>query len=198
MIVSTSKELCAVEIPHHDGEIKMLPFDLADLASVPEKFQAAVKQMIDFLPAKAGEAYLTVDGRVVEKGRTHRRGAPHIDGNYLYAGSWDRGGGNGWKVGEGGREITSEEHRLSYCSATGGMIIASNYPACKGWNGTFSADAKEGGDCSHINLGDGFLLKPNVAYYGNSQWIHESLPIDKTAHRTIIRITLPTAYPNIA
>jgi hypothetical protein len=71
------------------------------------------------------------------------------------------------------------------------MIIASNYSACMGWNGKYEGEAKEGGDCSHLDLGEGFMLKPNTVYYGNSQFIHESLPMDKDVFRVLFRITLP-------
>ncbi len=37
----------------------------------------------------------------------------------------------------------------------------------------------------------------NFEIYGNSQWLHESLPIDKTTHRVVARITLPMDYPII-
>lgn len=200
MIVSMSNELYEVQIPHHDGEMKMLPFNLSNLEEIPEKFKELVKKMIEVLPIKNGIAYLTVDGKVVSENSTHRRGGVHIDGNYLQEGDWgNSGGGNGgWKVGEGGRKLNSEEHALSYLSENGGMLITSNYPACKGFNGVFEGFPNEGGDCTHIqNLGDGFMLKPNTVYYGNSQWLHESLKINKTVHRTIVRITLPTNYPLI-
>lgn len=138
MITSVSRELYEVQIPSHEGEIKMLPFDLSDLKSVPEKFRMLVAKMIEFLPTKTGEAFLTIDGKLVEQGKTQRRGGAHTDGNYLKYDDWGPpGGGNGWKVGGDGRKLTKEEHKLSYESTTGGMIICSDYPACKGWNGIF-------------------------------------------------------------
>jgi len=195
MITSISKELYPVSIPQHTGEIKMLPFDLSNLESVPSKFKSLVNKMIEFLPIKQGIAYLTIDGKLIEKGKTHRRGGPHTDGNYLQEGDWNRGDTGGWKVGGDGRALTPEEHKLSYESKTGGMIIASDYPACKGWNGIFNGKPNTGGDCSHIKLNEGFMLKPNTVYYGNSQWVHESLPISENVHRTLVRITLPKEYP---
>lgn len=197
MITSISKQFFEVQIPKHEGELKMIPFNLSNLSGVPEKFKALVDKMISFLPVKEGTAYLTVDGKTIEPGKTHRRGGPHIDGNYLKEGDWSNGGGNGWKVGGDGRTLTAEEHRKSYESNTGGMIICSDYPACKGWNGSFKSVPKTGGDCSHITLNEGFKLKANTVYYGNSQWIHESLPVNKRIHRTLVRITLPTTYPTL-
>lgn len=198
MITSISKQLHEVWIPDYTGEIKMLPFNLETLDEIPSGFNSMVSTMIETLPVKKGIAYLTVDGRIVERGKTHRRGGVHIDGNYIpEICDWGSGGG-GWKVGEGGRILSSEHHKLSYENETGGMLIASTYPACKGWNGVFEGKAFVGGDCTRLkNLGEGFILQPNMVYYGNSQFLHESLPIDKTTHRVVARITLPIDYPVI-
>lgn len=197
MINSVSKELYKVHIPHFEGEIKMLPFDLKNIDSVPDQFKDLISKMISHLPIKQGIAYLTIDGKKVEKGKTQRRGGIHIDGNFIPdVSDWGRGGGNGWKVGEGGRSLSSKHHKLSYESNTGGMLITSTYPACKGWNGKFSGKPSIGGDCTHLKgIGKGFILKEDTVYYGNSQFLHESLPIDKTTHRVLVRITLPMDYP---
>lgn len=200
MIISISKELYEVQIPNYIGELKMLPFNLENLAEIPKQFKELVSKMIEALPIKNGIAYLTIDGKLVEKGKTQRRGGVHIDGNYLPSLNWgdggENGGGNGWKVGEGGRILSSIEHRQSYETKTGGMLIASTYPACRGWNGIFDGKPYVGGDCTRVEgLDEGFVLKPNTVYYGNSQFLHESLPIDKTTHRIVARITLPMDYP---
>ena len=199
MIISISKPLYEVQIPTFTGEVKMLPFNLENLLEIPNQFKELVSKMIEALPVKKGIAYFTIDGKFVEKGKTQRRGGVHIDGNFLPSLKWGdgggNGGGNGWKVGEGGRILSSIEHKLSYESKTGGMLIASSYPACKGWNGKFEGKAYVGGDCTRLQgLGEGFVLKPNTVYYGNSQFLHESLPIDKDVHRVLARITLPLDY----
>ena len=62
----------------------------------------------------------------------------------------------------------------------------------------FEGKPNEGGDCSHIKTEDpGFILIANNLYYGNSQFLHESIPLDKPVHRTMVRITLPMDYPLI-
>jgi len=204
MIASISKELYPVSIPHYEGEIKMLPFELSDLANIPEKFKKLVENLISFLPIKQGIAFLTIDGKTIQQGSTHRRGGKHIDGNYIFAGNsgWGgdnggNGGGNGWKVGENGFKLSLPQHKISYENPNGGMIIASDFVGCMGWNGVFEGKAGIGGDCTHLDIKQesGFLLKPNVAYYGNSQFVHESLPIEKNIHRNLVRITLPLEYP---
>lgn len=198
MINSISKEWNEVTIPHYNGEVSMLPFNLNDLTTLPAQFIETANEMIKELPNKVGQAFLTVHGKFVKKDDTQRRGAPHIDGNYLESLSWGSGGGNGWKVGENGNVLSSTEHKLSYKNKNGGMLIASNYSSCKGWNGKFKGEAGIGGDCRHIKLDSGFMLKPNKVYYGNSQFIHESLPLDKDVFRVLYRITLPIDYAQLS
>lgn len=194
MINSVSREWGNIELPYYDGEVSMLPFRLEDLDSLPLEFRDTIRSMIKNLGNKFGEAYLTVHGKFVKKSNTLRRGAPHIDGNYLRnVASWG-GGTVDWKIGENGGTLNSEQHKMSYANDKGGMIIASNYSACKGWNGKFDGVAGIGGDCRHIALGDGFMLKSGKVYYGNSQFIHESLPMDKDVHRVMYRITLPISH----
>lgn len=197
MIKSIAKELTQVMIPEFKGHIKMIPFLLSDLSTVPEIFRDLVDKMISTLPLKEGTAYLTVDGKLIPANSTHRRPGAHIDGNYLpHLCSWGSSGGNGWKVGEGGRKLGTEDHKLSYETETGGMLIASTHVGCKGWVGEFDGIPGIGGDCSHISLPDnGFLLKPNLVYYGNSQFVHESLTQETDVERVLVRITLPQDYP---
>jgi hypothetical protein len=79
--------------------------------------------------------------------RFARRAGVHIDGNYVKS-SWG-GDQGGWKVGEGGRLISSAEHKACYQSTTGGMLIASTYPAAEvEWK--IRRDAYIGGDCTRI------------------------------------------------
>lgn len=199
MITSISKQLYRVQVPKFLGQIQTKEFDLETLKGVPQKFKASVRKMIEVLPIKKGIAFLTVDGKKIRKGISHRRGGKHIDGNFIPDKTeWGGGGGNGWKVGGDGRSLPPEIHKLSYESKTGGMLIVSDYSSCKGWNGKFNGKANVGGDCSHIKTGRGFKLKSNTVYYGNSQFIHESLPLNKNVHRTLIRINLDLNYPVIS
>ena len=196
MINSISKKLYSINLPFYKGEVSMLPFCLDNISTLPKEFRNVVKDMIRSLSIKKGEAFFTVHGKFVKKNKTMRRGLPHIDGNYLKEVSgWGTGGGNGWKVGENGVKLNSKEHKKSYLNEDGGMLIASSYPACKGWNGFYNNKPKQGGDCSHVDLKNGFMLEPHTVYYGNSQFIHESLPVNKDVFRILYRITLPTDHP---
>lgn len=186
-----------LRIPFHFGKITMKAFNPSTLEGVPRKFRDAVVKMIAMLPNLPQVAYLTVDGRFLTPLKTHRRPGAHIDGNYLpEICSWGNGGGNGWKVSEAGA-LSIVDHNRSYNNDNGGMLIAASKVGCRGWNGQFEGRPGVGGDCSHIDLTEGFLLKPNTVYYGNSRFIHESIPTNKYQYRTMIRITLPEDYPPI-
>lgn len=211
MLRSYSKELNAVHIPTFTGKISMLPFDLADatLKDIPNQFIDLVKQMISNLPELKGIAYLTIDGKHLKRSLHHRKPGIHIDGNFIPQGenaSWKgtNGGGGGWKVGNNGDNQSKEEFEKAYLSKTGGMLITSTYPLCKGWNGEFDGKPEKGGNCAMFYLhpklaldvhpDKGFILKPNTIYYGTSQFVHQSLPSDKSIHRVLVRITLPYDY----
>jgi len=204
MINSKSKKLKHIVLPEYtkDKELVMLPINLAGGNILPDEFKhylPALKAMIRNSPVKEGIGYLTIHEKHVEKGKTQRRGGPHIDGNFIPEptdnGAWSgpTGGGNGWKVGDDGRSLSREGHIRSYQSPNGGMLITSNYSLCRGWNGQFEGEVGTGGDATPIvdQLDEGFVLEPNVIYLANSQFVHESMPTDKTINRVMIRITLP-------
>lgn len=78
----------------------MHEIDLSQKVNLPNEFkdyESIAQKMIDCSPVKEGIAWITIDNKFVSKGRTHRRGGPHVDGNYNYY--W---GGNGWKTGDTG------------------------------------------------------------------------------------------------
>ena len=198
MITSKVKEVNTIKIPEVDNNLSMLQFNMNTLNEVPGELKQCVEDMIKHLPDRNSNAFLTVDRKVVKSGETHRRGGAHIDGNYMIdVCAWGgKGGGNGWKVGEGGAQLNTEQHKLSYENEDGGIIITSNYPTCKGWSGVYNGSPRVGGDCTHLELDKGFILEENVVYHGNSRFIHESLPLKENVDRTMIRVTLPLNYKN--
>ena len=100
-------------------------------------------------------------------------------------------GGGGWKIGENGPAINTNFHNRQYNSLNGGIIMATNYPSCIGWNGDYDGLPNVGGDCSKIDLDTPLLLRENKVYYGNNHFIHESLSVDQDVHRVFARITMP-------
>ena len=181
-----------ITLPFIDGEHPMIPFKLSSFRGLDGKFLSIAKQMMEGIRHQGGTAYFTIHGKTLKKGETLRRGGSHIDGNYgEYAlNDWGSGGG-GWKTGEEGYGVGHPIHNRQYIKPTGGIILASNYSACKGWIGEYEGTPEKGGDCTHFKLDEPFLLKPNKIYYGNNHFIHESLPMSSDIHRVFARITLP-------
>jgi len=190
-VKSKSKVIGSIDLPLIEGEFSMMPFDLKDLYGLEDKFKKIAEDLL-FQAALSGTAFLTVHGKVLNKFDTLRRGGPHTDGSYDQSVfDWGSGGGNGWKVGENGPSVNSKEHNRLYNSNTGGIVLASNFESCLGWNGEYNGLPNVGGDCSHIDLDKPFMLERNKIYYGNNHFIHESIPVSKNCHRVFARITLP-------
>lgn len=194
MINSLVKELVVVDLPTTPAFAYMIPFHLENkliLVGDVEPFQDVLNKMLSLSPIKTGEAYLTIDSRIIRKGNSHRRPGPHVDGNYLF--QWGTGGGNGWLTGTKGRILTPEDHRLQYESKLGGMLIVASHEGCRVWEGQYKQLPKQGGDCSHLQLDtkDSFVMKKNTIYLTNSTCIHESLKMSQDVMRSLIRITLP-------
>jgi len=183
---SNSKIIGKVKVPSYKGLIYMEKFNLRTLDGVPEMFKEAVSDMTYFL--ENGEAFLTVDGKLIEKGDKHRRGDPHMDGIWMESG-WDVP--SRWNMMHG---TPDPSHIIDPFEVNGGIILASDYTACKGWNGEYNDLPGDGGDCSHFNLKEGFLLEKDTVYYANSTFIHESLPVENDVHRTLLRVSLPESF----
>lgn len=190
---STATEMGTINLPIVDGEYSMIPFDMETLEGLPEHFKAIAGRMLENIKQRTGIAHFTIHGKALKATETLRRGAPHTDGSYdRSVMDWtSSGGGNGWKIGEDGPAINSPEHARLYNVPTGGIILASNHAACLGWIGEYDGLPNTGGDCSHLDLDEPFMLKPDTIYYGNNHFIHESLPVQEDVHRVFARITLP-------
>ena len=201
MLHSLSAPVGEIKLPVFMGDrLYMHPVDISNplLPAGYERWDSIIKEIIAHAPKQSGTAYITIDEKEVIAGETHRRGGKHIDGNYIHG--WGGGGdGAGWLTGENGRMLPRDKHLEQYCSKTGGMLIVSSYPACIGWNGSYNDEPAQGGNCNHIDVSkmDSTMLQANKIYWGNSTFIHESLPLKENVKRTIVRITLPADSPNI-
>ena len=190
---SIFKQTNSIILPFTKQEISMIPFDLETLSGLPSEFKETVLTMLSGIKSK-GTAFFTIHGKTLKTGMTLRRPSPHTDGNYepvtmgFGVGS---GGGSGWKVGENGSPVNTDEHNRQYVSETGGVILATNYASCLGWKGEYKGLPSVGGDCRHIELDEPELLKADTVYYGNNHFIHESIPVGRDIHRVFARITMP-------
>lgn len=191
-----------------------LPADL-------QRWQPTIDAMLEGVDTD-GPIYLMIDQGLVKAGNAQRRPGMHIDGYWHPAisahGGASRHGSTPpprrreWepepvREGHGGqpaRHSSSrysnqegwEECDFSYPEA---LILASDVSACRALSGTFSGKPAEGGDCSHLAL-DGMseiILAPNTVYAGNVTMLHESLPVDRDVHRTLVRLNVPGWTPVI-
>ena len=173
-------------------DLYMHPIDISEHAKLSaeySKYNRVVNDMLSCLKNRQGEAFVTIDTRIVEAGSTHRRPGKHVDGNFIF--DW-QGGGGGWLTGSEGRILSPKDHKKQYCdSENGATLIVSDFIGCKAWEGEFNDYPKQGGDCSHIDTNEGFYLKQSIVYLMNSTAIHESMPLPVTTKRTLVRITLP-------
>ena len=197
MIESKILEVGSILIPELTCKKPMIPFDLNTLKGLTCELMEIASNLVEHIKDRSGIAFLTVHGRYLSANDTLRRGGAHIDGNYM---NYVKGekfktfGGGGWKLGQNGPYISTQDHKDSYENEKGGIIMASTFQSCRAFSGVFKGTPKRGGDCTHIKLNSGFLLNKNTIYYGNNRMIHESLPVTQNTHRTFIRITLPITH----
>src|SRR5690348_5298778 len=150
MIQSKVKALGPFTLPAFAGDqLYMHPIEVGSRWRLPESLErwtSTVAAMLALAPSIVGRAFVTIDQREVKQGRSQRRPGPHVDGNFIF----DWGGGGGWLTGENGRVLEPADHRLQYCSPRGGMLIASNFQACRAWRGRFDGEPDQGGNCEHM------------------------------------------------
>ena len=193
MISSQVKNLGAVEFPEFsESHVYMREFNLENpvFPKSALKYIELINKMLLLSPIKSGKSWLTVDSRCIQKGESHRRRGPHVDGRYTL--SWGKGGGNGWLNGYGGEVLSDEQQCSEYAHPLGGMLIASDKPGCQYWIGDFDETPGQGGNCLKFNLNKPEIMLDNHVYLANSTCVHESIEQDESVNRQLIRITLPS------
>jgi hypothetical protein len=186
-----------------------------------KRYEPVIDHMLALVKDRQAVCYVTIDEKVVS-GTSHRRGGVHVDHNWYedikahggtgghgYGGhnptynpapQWNVGGNGGsWKKPEperGGSHQYTGTHNANMDEFNGGMLLTSNYPACKVWNGEFQGVIGEGGCCKDILLDSltAEIMPANDVYYLNPLGIHESLPIQETVARKLVRINFHPDY----
>ena len=88
-----------------------------------------------------------------------------------------------------GKHIINDFHN------SGGMLIVSDIPLYKGWNGIFNGIVSDSRDLTTYSIKRrGFKLESNMVYYTTPDFILESLPAKKNINRIQIKIILPEFY----
>ena len=163
--------LGAVEFPQNVGtQLGMHRFDAVDVGlygGLPADLCSRV--------GYTGEAYLTVDEKVMDVGWSQRRPRAHVDGTYRDCG-W--GPSPQW-VHDGFSGHTS-------------IIVASDIPGCVAYRGIFHGRPEEDGDLEHIRdqLPEGELLPGGEAFLFSPDCVHESIRYTRLTKRSFLRIAL--------
>lgn len=193
-MLSTVSRGSVVPFPAFTGErIYMEPFfQQQGLPDRYKRWQATVTKMLDGIETTKS-IYLMVDQSPVKAGSLHRRGGLHIDGNWI---------ANDWQIPPSHKTLSFHGHRIEGIGTHKGhrqgfytpdtLILASDVKGCRGFIGKTGQVPGEGGDCSHFDMTglSECVYDAHHAYVGNSLTIHESLPLDVDANRTVVRLNL--------
>lgn len=184
---STYRAVSEVQLPYQERQKYMHTFDLAHPQMAPgfEDYLEPVTRLCMAVGATHGFAHMTVDERLVQAGMSQRRPYPHVDGCFIPTkGVWGHDGpGPTWNHTCNNIPLTTLQRMA--------VIVASNNVGCRAWKGRFEGTPRSDGDLSHLVLGEGEVLRPNVGYLLSPDCVHESMiqPID--VERTFLRIALP-------
>lgn len=185
-------------------------------------FTPVIENIINPLEDKGNVCYITIDEKIV-KDSTHRRAGIHCDFNWYedikaYNGGTTETGSHPKKMGNHGHRRMSGHiqpapahrpplptpshapapnpiHSYNY-KDTGGMLLVSNYPACRVYRGNINGEIGEGGDCSKVDITnlEHEVMPSGIVYYLNALGIHEPLKIEGEVKRTLIRINFHPDY----
>lgn len=181
---SEINECGSVQIPEFTGiRILHMPFLLGDLDSLPDFLSGwsdFFSNMFGLMHIKSGIAYVTIDQKNVQPGKTHRRKGLHVDGVMEGKIGCTFGGG-------------------PFGTLKDGMYTVSSHQACRAWNQFFDGMAGWDGECDHLlpqaKKENEILLKPNEVYWLSGLCVHESMPVENEVNRTFVRITMPNDKP---
>lgn len=179
----------------------ILPHELMDYMTV-------ISEMFKPLTRLDDVCYITIhEKRIVNE--SHRRSGVHVDFNW-YEDLKNHAGvplPSHWPVPAPGHSPGPKpSHRQPAFGGhgthpknqdvNGGMLLVSNYPACKIYNGAFDGNIGEGGCCKGIDLSEleEGIMPANEVFFINALGIHESLPIAGTVERSLVRINFHPDY----
>ena len=128
-----------------------------------------------------GIIHVTVDEKLVKKGKTQRKPELHVDGRFS---------GMDWSHPYPGWNHVCNELPIPRMS----VAVISNLARCKVYHGKFEATPSEQGDLSHIRhlVGDGKLVPANEWHLLTPDCVHESLPFEVDAERIFVRVAFET------
>lgn len=82
-------------------------------------------------------------------------------------------------------------------AAPEGIILASSVSAAEGYLGTYEGPIGEMGDCAHIDISklDVLPMEAGRVYAGNVNCLHQSLPVETSCRRSLVRLNVPGWTP---
>lgn len=162
----------------------MMPLVLGDLNSIPkslEHYKETFSQMFSMMDQKhkSQVGYITIDEKMVQAGKTHRRAGLHVDGVFNDScGGW---GGGGWG------------------SHGNGMITVASKKGCKSYNQLFDGEIGKDGECDKIidqlDENKAEVFKDGVAYWVDGLCVHESVAQPEDCERIFVRLSMPSKAP---
>lgn len=184
---SIIQQRSAVSFPAFTGErVYMREFTKAD--GLPEdlrRWQPTVDAMLDGIDV-AGPVYIMIDQKLVRAGQPQRRPGVHIDGYW-----------NPAIQAHGGPEPGHSHFPRNDGWPVEAILLASNVQASRAFEGEYDCRIAAGGDCSHLDVSAlrAVPLTANVCHAGNVTMLHESLPVEQDALRTLVRLNVPGWEP---
>lgn len=174
----------AIGLPKFSNiRVMMLPIILGQIDTLPNDmthYKPTVSALFDLTKAEhfGKVGYLTVDEKIVEPGKTHRRAGLHVDGVYKgKGGGW--GGGGGW--GPKGN----------------GMLTVSSIAGCRAYNQAFNGEIGNEGEAEHLRsqCKNATVFEANEVYWVDGMCVHESMPMTERAARQFVRLSMPSNAP---
>ena len=186
MLKSSYQDLGAIRLPDWEGRrLRMHPVH-REFIQVPDGFENFA-DVVSALCERAdipGEAFLTIDEKIVQPSTSHRNPGAHVDGAWIpEAVNWC-GGGGGWCY--AGIDSEDEHEHVSRMSA----IVAASVPGCIVYPGEFEGEPRDKGIVEHLRdqFGEGELLPANRGFLLSPDTAHESKVFDQTTQRTFLRL----------
>lgn len=175
-----------------------LPADLS-------RWQNTVDAMLDGIDAP-GPIYIMVDQAEVCSGGNHRRPGVHIDGwwnpslsahGHPHPGHYHRP----YEPEPRPHHIHAARHGhiVGEQYKPEALILATDVMSSYAYIGEWTGVSCEGGDCSHVDTSRMLRaeIEPGKVWAGDTMaFLHEAVPLRKTAKRTLVRLNVPGWIPN--
>lgn len=180
MLFSRFAPLVPVDLPYKGRQNYMHEIDARNPVMLKgfEDYFDPVMALLRAAGLNKGQAFMTVDEKLVMPGFSQRRPGPHVDGHFAKElGRWNHG--PGWN---------------HYCNEVPiprmHVIVAASVVGCLAWEGDFDTEPKNDGDLSHIEdeLGIGTYLEANMGFLLSPDCIHESTIFQQSVERSFLRI----------